>query len=481
MSTTQVDRSRISLAAAISLTLWSAQLAAQDSVRAELEEVVVTGSFIRGTPEDTAMPVEVVSFEEIQNMGRPSNLDLVKTMSESGGVAGENNRVNFYPIGAATINLRSLGSRFTTVVFNGRRFPEQFSVNTGRFNNIAWIPNAAIGSVETLKAGGAATYGADAVAGVVNYVTRKNFEGLELNADYRYIDDSDGDYNADVLWGTNLGAAGDLLVSLSYQHRSALHEIDRDWSQLHILENPHSWQSLTSAISNPGTVVFQRPVAGVQISFTPTQVPANLMQMSAGGSVRDVGCAEMGGFRGWSDTPTPGCYTNTAETEELVSEQNSYNLYIEHNLEAGGLKFHTEALVYRQDIPDIALAGTFVSNPAAWPLAPSATARRVQQNIATARTPTSCRERIPPSRISSTICAIPMGRPRSRSADRRDRTNPGRVGLQNFLWKPFGNGGSPRGDIDRQEGHLTMYRITEAIGGDLPEFGGTRPRVGNRR
>ena len=264
MSTTQVDRSRISLAAAISLTLWSAQLAAQDSVRAELEEVVVTGSFLRGTPEDTAIPVEIVSYEEIQNMGRPSNLDLVKLMSESGGVAGENNRANFYPIGAATINLRSLGSRFTTVVFNGRRFPEQFSVNTGRFNNITWIPNAAVGSVETLKAGGAATYGADAIAGVVNYVTRKGFEGLELNGDYRYIDDSDGDYGIDALWGTNLGAAGELLVSLSYQHRSALNEIDRDWTQLHMLESPNSWQSLTSAISNPGTIVFQRPVAGTQ-------------------------------------------------------------------------------------------------------------------------------------------------------------------------------------------------------------------------
>ena len=315
-------------------------------------------------------------------MGRPSNLDLVKLMSESGGVAGENNRANFYPVGAATINLRSLGSRFTTVVFNGRRFPEQFSVDTGRFNNITWIPNAAVGSVETLKAGGAATYGADAIAGVVNYVTRKGFEGLELNGDYRYIDDSDGDYGVDALWGTNLGAAGELLVSLSYQHRSALNEIDRDWTQLHMLESPNSWQSLTSAISNPGTVVFQRPVAGSQVSFTPTQIPLNLMQMSAGGSMRDVGCAELGGFRGWTNTPTPGCYTNTAETEELVTEQNSYNLYIEHNLEAGGLRFHTEALVYRQDIPNIALAGTFVNNPDAWPLAPSVNgAPRVQQNI----------------------------------------------------------------------------------------------------
>ena len=146
MSITQVNRSRVSLAAAISMILCSSQVGAQNATKSELEEVVVTGSFIRGTPEDSAMPVEVVTFEEIQNMGRPSNLDLIKTMSESGGVAGENNRVNFYPVGAATINLRSLGARFTTVVFNGRRFPEQYSVNTGRFNNIAWIPNAAIGS-----------------------------------------------------------------------------------------------------------------------------------------------------------------------------------------------------------------------------------------------------------------------------------------------------------------------------------------------
>jgi iron complex outermembrane recepter protein len=257
MSFSQVERTQLTLAAAISLTLWSAQLAAQDTGQAEVEEVVVTGSFIRGTPEDTAVPVEVVSFEEIQRMGRPSNLDLVKLMSESGGVAGENNRANFYPVGAATINLRSLGARFTTVVFNGRRFPEQFSVNTGRFNNITWIPNAAVGSVETLKAGGAATYGADAVAGVVNYVTRRGFEGLELNGDYRYIEDSDGDYGVDALWGTKLGdAGGELLVSLSYQHRSALNEIDRDWSQLQLLESPNSWQSLTSPLSNPGTVVF---------------------------------------------------------------------------------------------------------------------------------------------------------------------------------------------------------------------------------
>ena len=119
----------------------------------EIEEVVVTGSLIKGTPTDTAMPVEVTNLEQLRNMGTPTNIDFVKTLTESGQVAGETNRYNAFPIGAATINLRDIGSRFTLVLFNGRRFPEQYSVAVGRFNNIAWIPNQAIGRVETLKEG----------------------------------------------------------------------------------------------------------------------------------------------------------------------------------------------------------------------------------------------------------------------------------------------------------------------------------------
>ena len=476
------------LAVACSYTLGMAAVAvAQDTASAPrkdeprtagttLEEVVITGSFIRGTPEDAAMPVEVVTFEEIQAMGRPSNMDLVKNMSESGGVAGEANRVNFYPIGAATINLRSLGTRFTTVVFNGRRFPEQYSVNTGRFNNIAWIPNAAIGSVETLKAGGGATYGADAVAGVVNYVTRRNFEGLELNADYRYIEDSDGDYNADVLWGKDLGSFGDLMVSASYQHRSKLREIDRDWTQYSYLENPASWQFGTFPTSNPGSLLFQAPNAsGVQASFTPATTPTSNIQMGPTGVIRDLGCTELGGFAGWSPTGSPACYTNTAEMEELVSESNSYNVYLEHNINVGdSLKFHTEMLLYRQDIPEIALASTFTSNPASWPLLPSVNgAPRTLQNVATTSS-----YFVPGNNPAAGYLANHLlnsnGTTALTAAQIAQITGGGRVALQNATWKPFGNGGTPlSGDYDLQEGHLKMFRVTEAFGGNLPQFWGT--------
>src|SRR5262245_22810887 len=117
----------LSLATAISLTLCAAQSGAQEKQNL-LEEVIVTGSLIEGTPEDAALPVEVITMEELDDLGRPSNIDLVKTMSEVGQSIGEANRYNAYPVGAATVNLRNIGSRFTTVIFNGRRFPEQYSI-----------------------------------------------------------------------------------------------------------------------------------------------------------------------------------------------------------------------------------------------------------------------------------------------------------------------------------------------------------------
>src|SRR5687768_16289131 len=92
-----------------------------------IDEVVVTGSFIAGTPEDAAIPVEAVTLEELRQQGTPSNLDFVKNMSEVAGVAGEANRANLFAVGAQSINLRGVGSSRTVVVFNGRRLPDQYS------------------------------------------------------------------------------------------------------------------------------------------------------------------------------------------------------------------------------------------------------------------------------------------------------------------------------------------------------------------
>jgi iron complex outermembrane receptor protein len=330
-----------------------------------LEEVVVTGSFIKGTPEDTAMPVKVVGLEELRNMGTPSNIDLVKSMTEVGQVAGETNRYNSFPIGGATINLRNIGSRFTLVLFNGRRFPEQYSVAVGRFNNIAWIPNAPIGRVETLKEGGGVTYGADAIGGVVNYITRKNYEGLELKADYRFIDNSDGDYTADALWGKKLGDSSDFLFSAGYQHRSTLRSIDRDWARRPYLENDNALAWSTAGSPGSYTLQTQLNAAGTVTPGTWTSItsgqPAGSnhyggnVQQSLTGTVRDPNCSALGGFAGWSATPTPICFFQLAQFEKLVEEQDTFNVYMEFNHQFGNsIKYHAELLGLYQNVHDIA-------------------------------------------------------------------------------------------------------------------------------
>ena len=123
--------------AAASLWAGGAQAQAQRATTAaatssaakssDVSEVVVTGSFIAGTPEDAAMPVEAISLQELRNQGSPSNLDLVKSLSEIGNVAGEANRINAFALGAQSVNLRGVSSSRTVVVFNGRRMPEQYS------------------------------------------------------------------------------------------------------------------------------------------------------------------------------------------------------------------------------------------------------------------------------------------------------------------------------------------------------------------
>jgi outer membrane receptor protein involved in Fe transport len=155
----------------------------------QVEEVVVTGSFIRGTPEDAALPVDVVSAEELQKRGSPSTVELLKALSISNGVLGDTNQFDSRAQGSegsGSVNLRGLGSQRTLVLLNGRRMAiNPFGAAGAGIVDTNIIPAAAIGRLEVLKDGAAATYGSDAIAGVVNFITKKNFEGLEAGADYR--------------------------------------------------------------------------------------------------------------------------------------------------------------------------------------------------------------------------------------------------------------------------------------------------------
>ena len=249
-------------ACGILATAVSTALAQQTSEVAEV--VIVTGSYIRGTAEDAALPVDVISAEDLAKQGSPSTLEIIKDLSVSDGVLGDTNQFDARAQGtegSGSVNLRGFGPTRTLVLLNGRRMvhsPFLFGAVDTNF-----IPLAAIGRVEVLKDGAAATYGSDAVAGVVNFITKENLRGLDVGADFKQIEDSDGDYTVSGAfgWGNDRSNA---LFAVGYQHRSELFVRDRDWAARDYLENP---QGGWSASGNPHSFIplgaTGTPVAGV--------------------------------------------------------------------------------------------------------------------------------------------------------------------------------------------------------------------------
>jgi iron complex outermembrane receptor protein len=297
----------------------------------EVEEVIVTGSFIRGTPEDASLPVDVIGVEDLQKQGSPSTVEMLKALPVSNGVLGDTNQFDSRAQGSegsGSVNLRGLGSQRTLVLLNGRRLAINPLAAAGAGivdTNI--IPGAAIGRIEVLKDGAAATYGSDAIAGVVNFITKKNFNGLEAGADYRFIDGSKGDYGLNVTYGKVWDNAN-ILAAVGWQHRSKLTVADRDWANKPYLENPEAgW----SAAGNPSTFV---PAAASTTGF------------------RDPSCTSLGGYAGFSGL-TPVCYWHYSPFDNLVEKQDAIQAYGEVNADLSAkTKFHMEALYSHTDVPD---------------------------------------------------------------------------------------------------------------------------------
>ena len=168
-----------------------------------MDTVTVTGSHIKRAQISGVGPVTVVDAETIERSGATTIETLLQRLPASAGFAGSQTNAYWANNGYGTtqVNLRGLGINRTLVLLNGRRI-----VNGGTGANASVdlnvIPVAMIDRIEVLKDGASAIYGADAVAGVVNIITKKEFEGAQLNARF-----------TDRLSGVVQVIAGDLIAS----------------------------------------------------------------------------------------------------------------------------------------------------------------------------------------------------------------------------------------------------------------------------
>ncbi len=216
--------------------LFAINLTAQDEEE-ELEEMIITGSMIPTTEtayETRATPVQVLERFQIDQTGFVTAEELLQKLTvNNGNTVPVSNNATGFTSGATSASLRGLGPDTTLVLINGRRLPV-FPTGTGgttAFVDLSSIPASAIQRIEVLKDGASATYGADAVAGVINIIMRDNYEGGELTV--RYGNESSGNDSSEFLLSAVYGVKsekGSITVGMNYYTRNPMFNGDNDFS-----------------------------------------------------------------------------------------------------------------------------------------------------------------------------------------------------------------------------------------------------------
>jgi iron complex outermembrane recepter protein len=223
--------SGVLLALGGALTLGAAPSFAQQAGSAQASQtqsVVVTGSRIARINALSESPIITVGAEQIQSSGVVTVEQFINTLPQvTPGLSSQSN--NPSSNGRAFIDLRGLGSGRNLVLINGRRAMGSTGGGTVDVNT---IPTSLIDRVEVITGGAATTYGADAVAGVVNFIMRKNFKGFEVDAQRRETERNDGtETSASMTMGASLdGGRGSAVITAGFFERASLYKGARDFS-----------------------------------------------------------------------------------------------------------------------------------------------------------------------------------------------------------------------------------------------------------
>ncbi|SDW66432.1 TonB-dependent receptor domain-containing protein [Lysobacter enzymogenes] len=227
-------RDAITFALAVGSTAIAGAAVAQEATApaqqkaTTLDRIEVTGSRIRQVDLETAQPVLAITRADIEKQGFQSVADILQNISATGAPAisraqplsaGEN-------VGGQFISMRNLGATRTLILVNGKRL----GISTSGLQDVSLIPTAAVERIEVLKDGASSIYGSDAIAGVVNIITRTNFEGATANAYYGQYSQGDGaTTRADFVLGFT-GDRGSLTAAVEYRKEEAVFSGDREFS-----------------------------------------------------------------------------------------------------------------------------------------------------------------------------------------------------------------------------------------------------------
>lgn len=244
-----------------------------------VEEVIVTGSYLKKTTADSPTPLTVIGRADIEDIGAVTVSDLVQSLTFNSGSV---NRTNAFDggdssTGNVNINLRNMGLGSTLVLINGHRSAQTNFDETGNgYVDLGGIlPNIALERVEVVKDGASALYGSDAIAGVVNFITRDDYEGFEFEVGFQTDDETK--MQDDKTFAAIMGVGNDEgNITIAFSH------LDRDPLQI---------GNRFDTFGKSGISTFGQPGRYVALgAITPNPNPLNPAGSTAFGGGADLDC-----------------------------------------------------------------------------------------------------------------------------------------------------------------------------------------------
>ena len=279
-------RRAVNVLCALSAAVSSSMVLAQSPPAEDksLEEVVVTGSRIARPNLESAVPVTTVAASELYETGSTSVGDLLNDLPALRSTFSQSNSSRF--LGTAGLNLldlRGLGTQRTLVLVNGRRHVGADILNNAVSPDTNTFPTDLVERIDVVTGGNSAVYGSDAIAGVVNFILKKDFQGLQFRGQGGQSSEGDsGNYYGSVLAGTNFwDDKGNIAVNLEYAKQDPFFASDRSnlsHQGLFVTVDTDTTDDVNGADGTPDRI-FYRDVRSVTISNGGSFVIAPLQPM----------------------------------------------------------------------------------------------------------------------------------------------------------------------------------------------------------
>jgi iron complex outermembrane receptor protein len=272
---------------------------------ARMERVEITGSNIKRLAQEGVSPMTLISKEDIQRSGATSVLDVLRNLPSVGGNGRDFGGGNDFRNGASTATLRGMP---TLILLNGNRLPVSGSDDSNGFTSVDlnMLPLAAIERIEVLKDGASAIYGTDAVGGVINFIMRQNYQGVDLNASYGATTLGGGDVRKLSVaggFGDRATQKFNLTYAAMYEDTKRIKGTERDWAN-HIDFGARGGLQYANVYGAHGTDAGTLSIGGNRFADP---------ECLAGSKLPYPSGAE------WFPSPTRnGCLSATAEFTDLV-------------------------------------------------------------------------------------------------------------------------------------------------------------------